>query len=145
MIAGSCLCGKVKYQIEGKIYLMNHCHCSRCRKSHGAVFGSFLHASLKGFKWISGQIQIKTYQPSNQDARCFCLECGSNVPVIDGDDVIIPAGTLDTDPIIKPIVHIFTQSKAPWFEITDSLPQFEEYAPDEWINNALQNKIITDN
>jgi hypothetical protein len=33
-------------------------------------------------------------------------------------------GTLDDDPDIKPCVHIFVASEAPWFEITDSLPQY---------------------
>lgn len=111
-----------------------------CRKVHGAAFGSFLHANADGFEWISGVDLIQTYQAQQQDDRCFCSHCGSNVPVIEKQDnnVIIPAGTLDTDPGIKPIVHIFTGSKALWYEITDSLPQFEEYASDEWINKALR-------
>jgi len=138
-ILGSCLCGQIKYQLDSKIYLMNHCHCSRCRKVHGAAFGTFLHASSDGFKWISGKNLIKTYQASDQDERCFCAECGSNVPVIEGDDVIIPAGSLDTDPRIKPIVHIFSGSKAPWYEISDSLKQFDEYAPDKWTCETLNN------
>ena len=61
------------------------------------------------------------------------------MPVLeeDEDNVIVPAGTLDIDPGIKPIVHIFTASKAPRYEIADSLPQFSEFAPDKWIEGAL--------
>ncbi len=140
MISGSCLCGQVKYQVGGQIHMINHCHCSMCRKVHGAAFGSFLHAEADGFRWVGGVELIKTYQAPQQDDRCFCSNCGSNVPVIEKEDnnVIIPAGTLDTDPGIKPIVHIFTGSKAPWYEITDSLPQFEEFAPEEWIQEVLR-------
>ena len=140
MISGSCLCGQVKYQVDGAIHMINNCHCSMCRKVHGAAFGSFLHANADGFQWVSGVDLIKTYQALQQDDRCFCSNCGSNVPVIEEEDnnVIIPAGTLDTDPGLKPIVHIFTGSKAPWYEITDSLPQFEEFAPEEWIQEVLE-------
>ena len=113
-----------------------------CRKVHGAAFGSFLHATADQFQWISGVELIKTYQAPHQDDRCFCSNCGSNVPVIEkeANNVIIPAGTLDTDPGIKPIVHIFTGSKAPWYEINDALPQFEEFAPEEWIQEQLAKK-----
>ncbi|MEW8562531.1 MAG: GFA family protein [Candidatus Thiodiazotropha sp.] len=121
--------------------MMNNCHCSMCRKAHGTAFGSFLHVSTDGFQWISGKEQIKTYRAPNQDDRCFCSNCGSSVPVIEKDNnVIIPAGTLDSDPGIKPIAHIFTGSKAPWYDITDSLPQFEEFAPEAWIRAALERK-----
>lgn len=139
LLTGSCLCGQVRYQIVVPIHMMNHCHCSMCRKVHGAAFGTFLHANADGFRWISGVDLVKTYQEEDQDERCFCSNCGSNVPVIEEKDntVIIPAGTLDSDPGLKPAVHIFTGSKAPWYEITDSLPQFKEFAPEEWLQKVL--------
>lgn len=142
LITGSCLCGQVRYQIDGPIRMMNNCHCSMCRKVHGAAFGSFLHANSDGFRWVSGVDLIETYQATKHDDRCFCSNCGSNVPVIEEIDnnVIVPAGTLDSDPGIKPIVHIFTGSRAPWYEITDSLPQFKEFAPEEWIQEVFEKK-----
>jgi hypothetical protein len=36
---------------------------------------------------------------------------------------IVPMGTLDEDPHISPRANIFVDSKAPWFTITDDLPQ----------------------
>ncbi len=140
MLTGSCLCGVIRYQVTGSVQMMNHCHCSQCRKVHGAAFGSFLHVGLDGFEWTSGEEHIKTYQETNQDERCFCVHCGSNVPVVELAEhhVIIPAGTLDSDPGIKPAVHIFTGSKASWYEITDSLPQFTEYTSEEWIEKVLE-------
>lgn len=139
MILGSCLCGQVKYQVKGQVHMINNCHCSRCRKVHGSAFGSFLHSEADGFEWVSGVELVKTYRVSQQDDRCFCSNCGSNVPVIEKEDnnVIIPAGSLDTDPEVKPIVHIFTGSKAPWYEITDSLPQFDEFFSEEWARQNL--------
>jgi hypothetical protein len=132
MIRGSCLCGQVRFELEGAPQFINHCHCSMCRKAHGAAFGSFLHSDGSGFRWLSGQTHITNYPSSPGNVRAFCSVCGSNVPVLEdeGQHVIIPAGSLDTDPIVRPVVHIHTASRAPWFEITDTLPQFAEFPPD---------------
>ena len=105
MIRGSCLCGQIKYQLDGGVELMNNCHCAMCRKAHGAAFGSFLHAASAGFRWTAGE---------------------------DGGEVNIPAGTLDDDPGVRPIVNIFVGSRAPWFDIDDSLPRFDEFPPREF-------------
>jgi hypothetical protein len=134
MIHGSCLCGQVRFELAGPPQFINHCHCSMCRKVHGAAFGSFLHADAGGFRWLAGQSYVENYQSSPSNIRAFCKVCGSNVPVLEGEDthVIIPAGSLDDDPLVRPVVHIHTASKAPWFEITDALPQFAEYPPVEF-------------
>jgi len=137
-VSGSCLCGQVKYKVTDSIRMINNCHCSMCRKVHGAAFGSFMHVDGDGFEWLSGAQLITNYHTPHQDDRCFCSNCGSSMPMIEDDgNVIIPAGTLDTDPGIVPLMHIFTGSKAPWHEITDSLPQFKEFPPEGWIDIAL--------
>ncbi len=141
-IAGSCLCGQISFQVTGPVHMINHCHCSMCRKVHGAAFGSFLHVSADGFQWLGGAHLVSTYQVPGNDDRCFCSNCGSNVPMIEEDDnVIIPAGSLDTDPGIKPIMHIYVGSKAPWYEITDSIPQFEKFSPAGWLEKALAKEV----
>lgn len=134
MIQGSCLCGGVRFELAVEPQFINHCHCSMCRKVHGAAFGSFLHADGHGFRWLSGQSNVENYQSSPGNFRAFCRVCGSNMPVIEdgGAHVIIPSGALDHDPVVRPIVHIHTASKAPWFEITDALPQFAEFPPEEF-------------
>src|SRR3954470_5361321 len=129
MIGGSCLCGQIKYELSGGVELINHCHCSMCRKAHGAAFGSFLHASSDGFRWTAGESLVERYESSPGNVRAFCRVCGSNMPVLDHKSVTIPAGTLDDDPGVRPMLHIFTGSKAPWFDIDGSLPQFKEFAP----------------
>ena len=127
-------CGLIKYELSGGIELINNCHCSMCRKIHGAAFGSFLHADSKGFRWTAGENLVERYQSSPGNDRAFCRVCGSNMPVLEPhqNHVTIPAGTLDDDPGVKPMVHIFTGSKAPWFEIEDALPQFKEFPPKEF-------------
>jgi hypothetical protein len=134
MIRGSCLCGNVRFELEGTPRFINHCHCSMCRKVHGAAFGSFLHADGRGFRWLAGDSLVENYPSSPGNVRAFCKVCGANMPVLEeqGAHVIIPAGTLDDDPAVRPIVHIHTASRAPWFAISDDLPQFAGYPPDEF-------------
>lgn len=134
MVHGSCLCGRVQFELGGAAQFINHCHCSMCRKAHGSAFGSFLHAQGALFRWVCGEASIQNYQSSAGNFRAFCRVCGSNVPVLedDGAHVITPAGALDGDPEVRPIVHIHTASKAPWYEITDDLPQFADFPPDEF-------------
>lgn len=136
-ITGSCLCGTVKYRLEGPAELINHCHCTNCRKAHGTAFGSFLHAAADGFAWLSGADVLTTYRSSELGFRAFCSVCGSSMPMVHeaAGRVIIPAGTLDDDPGLKPAVHFFVRSKAPWYEITDSLEQFDEFPSQEWISS----------
>jgi len=134
MIHGSCLCGQVRFELADTPQFINHCHCSMCRKVHGAAFGSFLHSNASGFRWLAGQSQVENYHSSPENVRAFCKVCGSNMPVLEeeGTHVIIPAGSLDDDPNVRPVVHIHTASKAPLFEITDALPQFAEFPPEEF-------------
>ena len=134
MVHGSCLCGLVRFELRGPAQFINHCHCSMCRKVHGSAFGSFLHADGRFFRWVSGESVIRNYQSSPENFRAFCSVCGSNVPVLEdeGTHVIIPAGTLDDEPGVRPVVHIHTASKAPWYDITDKLPQFAEFPPEEF-------------
>jgi hypothetical protein len=83
---------------------------------------------------------VTNYRSSADSGRAFCSVCGSKMPVLfagaddEAGEVIIPAGTLDDDLGLKPIMHIFTASKAPWFEITDEIVQFEGFPSDEWMS-----------
>ena len=116
-----------------------------CRKAHGAAFGSFLHADADGFRWLNGADLVTNHKSSDGNVRAFCSVCGSNMPVIEAAEngVNIPAGTLDDDPGVRPVVHIFTASMAPWHQITDDVEQFDKFPPDEWIDEVL-GKAATD-
>ena len=132
MIQGSCLCGRICFELEGKAQFINHCHCSMCRKAHGAAFGSFLHADGGAFRWTRGASDVQSYESSPGTFRSFCRHCGSAVPALEDDGgphVTIPAGALDIDPGVRPVVHMHTASKAPWYDITDDLPQFDDAPP----------------
>ena len=127
MIRGSCLCGRVRYQIEGEFSYASHCHCGQCRKGHGAAFASYGVLPSVALKFTAGSDEIRSYQASATATRTFCGHCGSNLEwrgTATPERVGIALGTLDDDPKLRPRCHIFVGSRAPWFEITDDLPQF---------------------
>jgi hypothetical protein len=129
---GGCLCGAVRYEVDGPFNTMVHCHCSMCRKHHGAAFATFVGAPLMGFRWHAGERNVVIYQSSEHGYRPSCRTCGSVTPTLvkEMDLVLLPAGNLQGDLDISPQAHIFVGSKAPWYPITDSLPQHEEYPPE---------------
>ena len=129
----SCLCGTLRYEIDGPFTMMMSCHCSMCRKHHGAPFATFAAAALDGFRWIAGENEVKYYDSSSQGKRSFCPVCGSVGPTLMKEMglAVVPAGAIDGDPGIRSKGHIFAASKAPWHTISDSLPQHEEY-PKDW-------------
>ena len=129
MIRGSCLCGSVRYEVRGSIGRVNHCHCTMCRKAHGAAFATYGRVNSDDFVLESGENDIGRYQSSPDVTRTFCIKCGSTLQFIVTERSQISwlaLGTLDDDPGVRPSVNIFVGSKAPWFDITDDLPQFEE-------------------
>ena len=130
MIRGSCLCGGVKFEIHGKLGRSSHCHCSMCRKAHGAAFGSYALARKQDFRVVAGEALIKRYASSPGVTRTFCATCGSTLQFISAkrpDIVDVALGVLDDDAGIRVPHHIFVASKAPWVEITDGLPQFADW------------------
>jgi hypothetical protein len=129
MLRGSCLCGGVRYQIAGSLTGARNCHCSICRKAHGAAFRSRASVKASDFRWVQGENLITWYESSPGNHRGFCRVCGT--PLLSRFDrhtsvYGLPLGPLDDDPRVKPAMHVFVGSKAPWHDISDSLPQFEE-------------------
>jgi len=128
-IKGQCLCGEVRYQVSHIEKQMAHCHCSMCRKFHGAAFSTYGEAKIENFEWLQGEGFLKTYLASNGTERQFCSNCGSSMtfkPANDAGIVIeFSLGTLDDDIDQKPDAHIFTGNCSNWFEITDDLPQYK--------------------
>lgn len=131
-IEATCLCGAVRYEVHGPLSAMVHCHCSMCRKHHGGSFATFAAAPLMGFRWIAGEDTVVTHASSEKGQRSFCMNCGSVAPSVhkEMDMVICPAGNLLGDLDLKPQAHWFVGSRAPWTQITDDLPQHEEYPED---------------
>lgn len=132
MTQGTCLCGTVRYEVDGPFSAMMHCHCSMCRKHHGAMFGTFAVAPLMGFRWLAGADNVGKYRSSEHGERQFCRTCGSVAPILlpDMDLAICPAGNLLEDLELRPQSHFFAGSRASWYPITDDLQQYEEFPPE---------------
>jgi hypothetical protein len=140
ILRASCLCGEIRWEVDGPLrqpdpsepgapLVMSHCHCSRCRKAHGAPYATYLVVSERRFRLTHGREHIVRFASSPGMSRPFCGRCGSVVP--DGVPwngvVSMPAGPFDDDPGLRPASHIFVASKAPWVTITDDLPRFDAY------------------
>lgn len=126
-LQGSCLCGGVRYEIHGTLRGALNCHCRMCRKAHGAAFRSRAAVRSADFLWLAGEELVTYYESSPGTQRGFCRVCGSNLisRFHSKDTYGLALGSLDDDPGIKPLCHVYVGSKAPWHDINDNLPQFE--------------------
>lgn len=132
MLQGSCLCGAVRYEVTGPVHDVHHCHCSMCRRAHGAAYSTFARLNASELRIVAGAEQMRSYRSSAPIERTFCATCGTRLTVrFDGmpDVVWVSHTTFDRDPGVRPGVHMFVASKADWEEISDGLPQYREYGP----------------
>ena len=130
MITGSCHCQTVRFEISEEIRGFMHCHCQTCRKIHGTVYGSSALVRKTGFKVVAGEDSITAYESSPGKKRCFCARCGSHVYAYfdaNPEEIILRVGTLDGEPGVRAQAHIWVGQKAPWYEILDSLPCFDQH------------------
>jgi hypothetical protein len=129
VLAGRCECGTVRYRVADEFLYASNCHCSRCRAATGSAFKPFAGIEREKLQITNGADGLLIVgEETLNDTRC--AKCGSLLfsVVRDGAYVHVALGSLVDEPSMRPTKHIFVGSKAPWFEITDDLPQFEEHA-----------------
>src|SRR6266550_3628754 len=127
VLAGKCRCGAVRYEVLDAFLYAANCHCSECRAATGSAFKAFAGIEREKLTITAGLDDIAVFGEEHlNDTRCGA--CGSFLfsVVRDGAFVHVAMGSLTEAPTIRPTKHIFVGSKAPWFEITDDLPQFDE-------------------
>jgi hypothetical protein len=117
MIRGSCFCGGIAFEID-RVSFLRHCHCSTCRKETGSAFGTLAVVRPEHFHWKRGEDLV----PPPDGRRTPLVLPGGTV-------MAVPAGLLDDDPGVRPVLHQFAGSKAPWWEIADDLPRYEKWVP----------------
>jgi hypothetical protein len=136
MVSGTCLCGAVRFEIDGRLTPTQYCHAERCRKTTGSAFAAEVAAKASAFRWTRGENLVVVYEapllsepPPYRHA--FCRVCGSPLPVaLEGTDfVVFHAGVLDGDVETAPFRHVFVEQNPSWHTITDDLPRFERHAP----------------
>lgn len=131
-LRGGCLCGAVRYTITASIAAAEHCHCSMCRKAHGAAFSTNTVVPTESLA-IEGRENLSEYASSPRRIKQFCSTCGSqlfirrlNAP----ERTVVTLGTLDDDPSVQPSRHVFVGSKAAWYDPVAQLPLFDTYPAD---------------
>lgn len=133
VLKGGCLCGAVRYEVAGEAQRFYHCHCSRCRKATGTGHASNLFLKPATLRWLGGEEHVRAFKlpEAKRFTNQFCTICGGRLPrqPQGTDTVIVPAGSLDDEPPIRPQSRIFTGSRAAWSCCGDDLPIHEEAPP----------------
>jgi hypothetical protein len=129
---GGCLCGAVRYEVEGPIAPIQLCHCGQCRKAQGGPFGANAPVAASAFRLLQGQDTLREYRASPGKRRVFCGTCGS--PLFSQRDdapetLRLRVGTLDDTDGLTLGLHIQTASKAAWWPLDDDLPRFPAAGP----------------
>ena len=128
LVTGSCLCGAITYEVEiipDKIY---NCHCSLCRKAHGAAYATQVFAKGESLKLLKGQAYLQEYQRTF-GIRVFCSQCGANLMNYAPDKSVylsVALSNVDSALDLKPVAHAFAASKAPWCELAEGIPAYDE-------------------
>lgn len=127
MLTGKCECGAVRYRVSDEFLYAANCHCSKCRASTGSAFKPFAGIEREKLELTDGADRLLVFGDEDGN-HTRCAACGSLLysVVREGAYVHVAMGSLVDAPSIRPTGHIYVGSKAPWFEITDDLPQYEE-------------------
>ena len=129
---GGCLCGSVRFEIQGPIRNIIYCHCSRCRKAQGSAFATNGIVKVGDFRLMAGQANLTGYESTPGQKKYFCKICGSPImsrTASKPDQVRVRLGTIESDIEERPMAHIFVSSKANWEEISGDLPQYDSHEP----------------
>ncbi len=129
MHQGSCLCGAVRFQVDGDLKGPDACHCTNCRKVSGHVFVST--DVPRSALTLEGEDKVRWYRSSAKARRGFCGECGSTLfwDPIDRDWIGIAMGAFDGPTGTHTHLHIYVAQKGDYYDIADGLPQFDTVPP----------------
>ena len=126
-VPGGCLCGAVRFEIELPTVFCGHCHCSMCRRAHGASFVTWIVVPHERFRLVAGAERLVRYRSSEHGTRTFCAACGSTLfcesthqpAVID-----IVRANLEGEIDRAPEAHFYFDDRASWTAVADDLPRF---------------------
>ena len=126
MIKGSCLCGAIEYEVEPIPEKIFNCHCSQCRKSHGAAFATQAFAKGETLKFLKGEESLKEYS-GHGGVRAFCSNCGSRLMNYAPDKSLylsVALSCVDSPYEGAPIAHANVDFKAPWHSPSENIPSY---------------------
>lgn len=129
---GRCLCGAVRYQINRQHLNAMHCHCRMCQQVHGGAYSTHLVVRTEQLEWLAGRESLTAYESSKDAYREFCPGCGSQMLIHGqtGDATLaIPAGTLDGDPPLTELGHMFADESRSWATTNPDQPRHSGWPP----------------
>lgn len=125
-VSGSCFCGAIGFRINLPTLFCGHCHCSMCRRSHGAGFVTWFAVPRSQFSLERGQAELVRFRSSDHGSRSFCIRCGSSLFCESSrhpDQVDIVLANMDGPIDRLPQVHIYFDDRAAWVAADDGLPR----------------------
>lgn len=132
-VSGSCLCGAFKYSVEGSFGDVRLCHCSQCRRKSGTAFTANAKIDVSQWSLEGPEDLISEFEHKRGLYNAFCARCGSPLYArsdADRNDIRVRLGGFEGDLDVRITGHVWTSSKASWYEIEDGIPQFEgRYTP----------------
>lgn len=128
LLKAQCFCRSVTFTVADRFEYALNCHCSECRRTTGSAFKPFAGVKIECLQVVDGEDRMLRFGEGDAYDE-HCAKCGSLLfsVVRNYTYAHVPMGVLVDTPSIRPSAHIFVGSKAPWYEITDDLPQFEEF------------------
>ena len=130
-VTGACLCGAVRFRVTLPTSFCAHCHCSMCRRNHGAGYVTWVGVPRGQLELLEGGDALVTYASSDAGTRKFCGRCGTSLfceNTHHPERVDVPLANLDGPIDRDPQLHAYFDCRAPWVEVGDALPRLDESA-----------------
>lgn len=129
---GGCLCGALRYRVDGPLVDAGYCHCRLCQRASGAPVVAWFTIEADRFAWTAGSPRV--YRSSAVYQRESCAVCGSQLAFrrsVEPRYVDVTIASLDAPATVAPEYHIWRMSRLPWFDTADALPRHDDAGPDQ--------------
>ena len=126
-VPGGCLCGAVRFEVGLPTLFCGHCHCSMCRRAHGAGYVTWFGVPYERFRLLAGADRLVRYRSSAHGTRSFCGACGSTLfceSTNHPDWIDIVLANLEGEIDRAPHAHFYFDDRIGWVQVADELPRF---------------------
>ena len=126
VVGGSCLCGTVAFECTLTTKWVAHCHCSLCRRAHGAAFVTWAGIPEAQFRLTAGEQAMRWYRSTPEAERGFCTHCGASLLFRSSrwpGEIHVTVANLDGPLDRAPQAHVFWNAHVDWYVPDDALPK----------------------